>query len=206
MTREPFTMHPDLPLKTAALMLFHLRITGAPVVDDDGAMIGVLTDRDLIDKEGRPRYGFGRDVEESWRRHEATTAGEACSRPAQTTAPDVLLHDAVSQMQRLSVRRLVAVEGGHIVGIVTRSDVLKALIRTDTDLQRAVDKVLADSAQSHVTANVEWGVVRLRGRATHRSEVAAVVAAVAAVDGVFDIDSPLEWDVDDVTPVAVPPL
>jgi CBS domain-containing protein len=204
MSTDVYVLYPDLPLKTAALMLFHLDISGAPVVSDDGDLIGVLTESDLCDKEGYPRYGFGHQVDESWRRHDAVTVGDACSRPARTTAPDVPLHDAVTEMRRLGIRRLVVVDAGRIAGIITRHDAVAALVRTDEELQQAVDKVLEETGEADVAASVEWGVVRLDGSVSRRSRVGGVVEDVRGVDGVITVDDSLTWKIDDVTTVAMP--
>lgn len=91
MTPDPLLLEEDQPLRTAALLLFHADISGAPVVDADGALVGVLSEADLMEKEARPAAGLGRGVAEAWRLRGAKTVGEACSRPAHVTAADATL-------------------------------------------------------------------------------------------------------------------
>lgn len=195
MTRDPIVFGESTNLRTAALVLFHRRISGAPVVADDGNLVGVISERDLLDKEaGAPK----RRRRGALRRAEARTVGEACSRPARTTVPDVLLHDAAAEMQDHGVGRLVVIDESSVAGIVTRHDVLRALLRTEDELEAAVDEVLESLGQPHVDAVVVWGDVVLSGSVLKRSELAAVFDAVRGVDGVVSVEGELDWQQDDL--------
>lgn len=206
MTADPFVVDAGLPVKTTALLLFHLDVSGAPVVGDAGELIGVVTERDLLEKEASQPHGLHALDDETWRRREALTAGDACSRPARTTSPNVSLHEAVSEMQRHRVGRLVVVDQAGIAGIVTRHDVLVALIRNDAEILHVAEEVLRHRAEDTVTARVDWGTVRLTGTASLRSRRDGVVAAVADIDGVLEVDADeLGWEVDDVI-LTMPPI
>jgi CBS domain-containing protein len=143
MTEDPLVLLDDLPVRTAALLLFHLEVSGAPVVRADGQLVGVLSERDLLEKEALPPDRLGKQGMTAARRRDALTVGEACTRPAVTTVPDVPLRDAARTMVRKGISRLVVVDGSRVAGILTRHDVLQALLRTDAELQEAVDAVLA---------------------------------------------------------------
>lgn len=205
MTRDPLVLSDDQPLRTAALLLFHSDISGAPVVDASGALIGVLSESDLMEKQARLPTGLGRGVTEAWRRHDAVTVGEVCTRPARVTAADATLRDAVREMIDHGVARLVVIDGSRIAGIVTRHDVLQALTRTDAAILHAVDALLRGQHEPDVTAGVEWGVVTLDGAATRLSRIRGLVAQVEAVDGVIRVDADhLGFHEDDVIPVTMP--
>jgi CBS domain-containing protein len=205
MTPGPLVLHEDMPLKTAALLLFHYDVTGAPVTNEGGGLVGVLSEADLVDVAAPPQAGFGRDADASWRRHEAATVGQACSRPVREIAATASLRDAAAEMRDHDVARLVVVDRSDVVGIVARHDVLAALVRSDADVQAAVDRVLrADEDHGVVVAAVDWGVARLRGRVRFRSEIDDVVNEIRAVDGVLDVDAELSWEVDDLIPPSVP--
>lgn len=199
MTPDPIVLDEDVRLRTAALVLFHHGVGGAPVVADDGELIGVLSESDLIDKEALPARGLGRDAAEAARRARARTAGEACTRPARVTVPDASLREAAVEMREVS--RLVVVDGAEIVGIITRHDVLRALIRSDAELASAVADALAselgEDETARVTVDVDWGVARLTGRVPTRSDVDRSVAVTWHVDGIVGVDESLDWDVDD---------
>lgn len=207
MSTAPYVVHDDMPLKTAALLLHHLQISGAPVVGEGGALVGVLTERDMLDKIGRVPLGFGKKVRATLRRHDAITAGQACSRPARTTAPDVPLGDAVDEMRKYGIGRLVVVSGTRIVGILSRHDVLSALVRNDEDLGRQMDAVLERLGERNVEAVVEWGLVHLSGKATLRSRAAELRNEADRIDGVIDVvTDDLGWETDDVSALPTSPL
>lgn len=205
MTSDPLVLHGDMPIRTAALLLFHYDVAGAPVTDDTGGLVGVLSEADLLDVAAPPRYGLGRDVDAARRRRAATTVGEACSQPAREVAVAAQVSEAAAIMRDHDVARLVVVDGSDIVGIVSRHDVLRTLIRSDAEVQASVDRVLRDCDDGEVLAAVEWGVARLRGRLHARSSVTTLARDVRAVDGVVSVDTTgLTWDHDDLVPPPVP--
>lgn len=198
MTTDPVVLDADLPVRTAALILSRFGIHGVPVTDGQGDLIGVLSDADLLEKDAVARYGFGREVHDAWRRRQAHTVGEACSRPARVTHRDAALRDAARAMLDARVARLVVVDGSRVAGILTRSDVLRALLRTDATLQLAVDGLLEEIGEPGVRARVEWGRVALEGEVSLRSAVTPLVERTRTVDGVTEVDHELRWREDDV--------
>lgn len=204
MTPDPLVMHEDMPLITGALLLFHYDITGAPVRSDAGGLVGVLSEADLLDAEAPLRHGFGRDVEASRRRKGAATVGEACSRPALEVAATALVRQAAELMRDNDVARLVVVDGSDIVGVISRHDVLKALLRSGVVTQAALDRLLAEQGEDQITATVDWGIAHLTGRASTRSRAATLPGEVEALDGVIAVDSDLTWAVDDILPPVLP--
>lgn len=204
MTPDPVTFDVDLPLKTAALVLLHRGISGAPVVDHDGGLVGVLSERDLLDREAGPRYGLGREARRAEQHRLARTVGDACSRPAFTTAPETTLRDAAELMARHDVARLVVLDGAVVAGIITRHDVLLALTRSDEEIRDAVEAVLTELDELGVAVTVDLGEVTLTGHASLRSAIPGIIGRVEEVDGVAGVDGEsLTWDVDDV---GLPPM
>lgn len=200
MTVDPVVLDEESPLRTAALVLLRARIRGAPVVDDTGALVGMLSERDLLDKETGPSGGWGRQATDQRRRQRARTVGDACTRPALVTAPDSSLHDAADEMARHRISRLVVLDGARIVGIVSRHDVLRVLLRTDAELAEAVMEAMGPLETEGLELSVTDGVVEVSGHATLRSLAVAWIEAAQSVDGVIDVDSRLTWEVDDLTP------
>jgi CBS domain-containing protein len=206
MTPGPLLLHEDMPLKTAALLLFHYDVAGAPVCGDAGGLTGVLSEADLIDVEAPWRYGLSRDVDASRRRKTARTVGQACTRPAREVAMTAPVRRAAELMRDHDVARLVVVDDSQVVGVVSRHDVLKAILRADAEIQAALGQLLAEQDQDEVVGTVEWGIAYLTGRVSTRSAHAEILERVEEVDGVVAVDSDLTWDVDDVTPPLVPVL
>jgi CBS domain-containing protein len=200
MTPDPLVLEEDLPLRTAALLLFHYGVSGAPVVAADGELVGVLSEADLLPKEGLPRWVIGRQARQEYRRRTAKTVGEACSRPPLVTHPEVTLNEAVRQLLDHDVARLVVVDDGEVVGMLSRHDVLGALTRADSELQAAVELELDEHGARDVHALVEYGVVTLAGRAPTRSLADRLPRRIASIDGVSSVTGELSWVEDDTTP------
>lgn len=204
MSSELLTMPEDTSLRTAALVMTHARISGAPVVDAHGDLVGVISDRDLLDKVAPAPSGLGRRVAAAVRHHDAVTVGEACTRPARTTDVDTPVRVAAREMAAAGVGRLVVLDGTEPVGIITRTDMLRVLLRSEDEISEAVAAVLDDLDEAEVEAEVQLGTVRLRGTARTRSGIGTLQTRVAAVDGVVEVVvDDLRWAVDDVM---VPPL
>jgi CBS domain-containing protein len=206
MSPNPLVLHDDMPVKTAALLLFHYGVAGAPVRNDVGGLVGVLSEADLLDTEAPLRYGLSRAAEASRRRKLARTVGDACTRPAIEVTPSATVPHAAELMRDHSVARLIVVDDSDIVGVVSRHDVLKALVRNDVETRAVLDRLLADEGESHMLATVDWGIAHLTGRVSARSRVDSIVDQVDSLDGIVGVESDLTWEVDDVIPPVVPTL
>lgn len=188
MSADPIVMHVDMPLSTAAGLLLHFGISGAPVVSDNGELVGVMSESDLLEKElGATPH---RDQSDARRRHAALVVGQACTRPVITTHPNVSVQDAARRMLDQSVGRLVVVEDAQLRGIVTRHDVLRALNRTDLELDRIVDEVVtAALPDGCIRAEVDWGVAILRGDGATQDTLDRIVSQIRRIDGIVGVDS-----------------
>lgn len=206
MTADPLVLDEDMPIKTAALLLFHYGVAGAPVRNDAGGLVGVLSETDLLDATAPLRYGLGRGVEASRRRRDARTAGESCSKPAREVAPTASVRQAAEMMRDHDVARLVVVEESEIVAVVSRHDVLRSIVRGDDETQTALRRLVAERDEDGVVATVEWGIAHLKGQVRLRSTVIDLVTQARSLDGVVGVDDDLEWEIDDVAAASVPTM
>lgn len=206
MTRRPLTLDPDLPVRAATLVLFHRRIGGAPVATAAGELVGVFSEADALDTESTARTGPREVASDTGSHRDAHTVGDTCTRPARVTRPDANLHDAARQMLGYRIGRLVVVDDQRVVGIVTRRDVLHALIRSDVELQPLVNRALATLGEPDVAATVTGGAVTLTGRATRRSHLPRAAAAIEAIEAIVAVDGDLGWCEDDIVPLTIPTL
>jgi CBS domain-containing protein len=213
MTRTVVAVRPETPLKEVASIMVERGISGVPVVSADGAVVGVVSEADFVLKErgaegGRPRllarvFGESRQTKRELAKIEATTAGQAMTAPAITVEAADTLKSAAEIMAGRRINRLPVVEGGTLVGIVTRADVVRAFVRPDAELERLVrEKGLARTAfwlePAAFEVTVAAGVVHLAGRVERRSLADTIVEVTHALGGVVGVESDLTWEIDDV--------
>jgi CBS domain-containing protein len=132
MTQPVVTVRRETPLKDVARVLIDAGISGVPVVDDHGGVLGVVSEADFLIKGQGPQairhrrlarlIGDSRSAREQLTKVAAHTAGDAMSTPAVTVAATCSLQDAAAVMTRDHVNRLPVVEGGRLVGLVTGDD------------------------------------------------------------------------------------
>ena len=145
MTTDVVTIRPDAPVSEAARLLWTNRISGMPVVEGD-RVIGVVTEYDLIARQSEfeaPMYipfldAFfrvpGTGDREQLRRILATTVRELMSAPAFTIGPEEDVQDAATAMYERHVNPIPVVdEDGRLLGVVSRSDIVRLMV-ADEDL------------------------------------------------------------------------
>ena len=198
MTPKPVVLAEGESVRAAARVLFEAGVGGAPVVDAAGRLVGVVSERDLLEKEAALHAAF-RGAADADRRRRARTVGQICTRPARTTSPETTLRAVARRLIDERVARLVVVDDGRIVGIVTRHDVLGVLLRPDRELRAAVVELLRQAGVGDVHVGVRDGVVCVRGVVARRSQRTDVLGAVALVDGVVDVEDDLGWRSDDIS-------
>ena len=210
MTREVVTVAPGTPLREVARTLAERGISGAPVVDASGELIGVISEGDFLVKE-RGRSGrrpsrmfalFGGGSEDSeQRRLSAETAVQAMSAPPVTIEEDRTLRETAALMIDRGVNRLPVMRDGRIVGIVTRADLVRAYMRRDDVTLRVIrDEILRDAMwvdPDALDVEVHEGHVRLAGTVDRRSTATIIQKLIGLVEGVDHVESFLTWDLDD---------
>jgi len=141
MTPDPIIVGPQTPLKEAIKILAERRISGLPVVDEAGKLVGVISETDLLWQETGvepPVYIMFLDSViylENPARHDqelhkalGQTVGEVMSDEPVTVKPDQPLRKAAKLMQEKSIRRLaVTDDAGKVIGILTPGDIVRAM-------------------------------------------------------------------------------
>ena len=212
MTPQVVTIGPATPFKEIVARLANHRVSAVPVVDDDGLVLGVVSEADLLLKEEFPDPDA--DIPLFWtkrRRLErdraaATTARDLMSVAVVSIAPDATVAEAARRMHTAGVKRLpVLDEGGRLVGIVSRADLLKVFNRPDQAIRREImDEVIVGEFMmdpNRFFIHVTDGVVVLQGRVERRSLLPSLVRAVHSVEGVVRVKNRLTFDIDDVEPL-----
>lgn len=203
MTENVFAVTADTPLKVVATRMLEYGVSGLPVVDGD-RVLGVVSETDILFKE---RHAPERKGVVDWLVHyaeapplaklAARTAGEAMTAPAVTIAPGRSLADAAALMLELRIDRLPVVDGSQLVGIVTRSDLVRAFTRADEEIEREIreDGIVRRlwMNAAHVEIAVEQGAVSLEGRVDTEDLADSIVSFAEQTPGVVSVDSKLTW-------------
>jgi CBS domain-containing protein len=211
MTRPVRTVGPDTPLKDVARLLIESGISGVPVVDAAGAVLGIVSEADFLMKEQgaaavhhRRMATFLGETAETRAQLEkvaARTAGEAMTAPAQAIAPSRPLHEAAALMTQRRINRLPVIESGRLVGIVTRADLVRAYLRTDEELERTIrDDVLLRILWLDPTGfnvSVLNGEAIVSGSVERRSTAEIVEETLKLVPGVVHAEVNVRWSLDD---------
>ncbi len=141
MTRDVITVTPDTPLRELASILSEKHINGVPVVDEKGNVLGVVCESDLVN-QNKPLHiptvfvilDSVIPLENPWRlqkefkRLAATTVGDIYSRPAVSVDPETDLSEVAQIMSKGKVYTLPVLEGGKLVGVVGKADVIRSLM------------------------------------------------------------------------------
>lgn len=212
MTKRVVTVTPETPFKDAVRLMRTKRVSGLPVVDGHGRLVGIVTEGDLLNKvEKRDLDAY---VLESKRhrldraRASALDVASAMSTAVTSVRPDFPIALAAREMHTRGFKRLPVIDDeGNLVGIVSRGDLLTVFLRTDAevraDVRKALGAIQAHSSAKLLKAKVTGGIVELEGRFMERSRLDAAVRAITAIDGVVGVRSHMTFDLDDT---AIPAL
>jgi CBS domain-containing protein len=197
MTRDVIGVAPGDSLKEAGRLLVEHRVSGLPVVDGWGHVVGVLSEADLLPKEVAPfPNGRGLVPHDARQKLEAVVVGEAMSSPALTIEEDRPVAAAARMLIEQGVKRLPVVNDGRLIGIVSRHDLVRAFVRTDAevaaDAREETTRLLGTDAVS-VTAAVDDGVVTLDGRVENRPDAEILELIVRRIPGVVAVHSHVGW-------------
>jgi len=211
MTTDVVTVGPGTIYKEVAERLRSRGVSAVPVVNADRRVIGVVSEADLLLKEERPRSSAPLvDPHCDAAKAAARNAAALMTSPAVTIRPEATLTRAARLMHREHVRRLPVVDmEDRLIGIVSRSDLLRVFLRGDESIaaevrEEVLEQMLALDPVA-VSVTVDDGVVRLSGQVPTSSLAAMTTRLVEAVEGVVAVESRLGWKVDD-SPAEVPAL
>ena len=203
MTAEVVTVSPETSVTVAARTMRDAGVSGLPVVDGHGRVIGILTEADLLHRAVVPDPA------------EAETRRAARDRPLQSTVADLMSRDvlglrrsdplakAARLMEKARVRRLVVVGDGFVLeGIISRSDVVATLARPDADIEAEIRDVVIGEvlglAPGDIEVTVDQGIASLTGLVEQRREAVRAERLAGRVLGVSRVDSSVTWR-DDTT-------
>ena len=198
MTSAVVAVRSDASFKEMVAKMRESRISAFPVIDGSGRVIGVVSEADFLNKEAEQADIQGVLASLLYFRSHAkasgVTADELMTSPAVTAGPDTPVVDAARLMRDRRFKRLPVVNAtGHLIGIISRTDVLGVFLRPDKDILREVtDAVIpASGAQgpTRFTVTVTGGIITVGGRPENDRaghELAEAIRRVEGVVAVFD--------------------
>ena len=215
MTQPVITVTPETRIAEAARLLLQHRISGLPVVDDGGRVVGIVTEGDLLRRSElgterqRPRWlellmGPGRLARDYVDAH-GRTVGEVMSEDVASVTPQDALRDVVRLMEKRDIKRLPVIEDGRLVGIVSRANLVRVLVhamtraavpRSDMEIRESILSEIAKEPwgpRFSVDVTVENGVVELHGSITDERERTALRVVAENVPGVKAVRDRLVW-------------
>jgi len=178
MSRPAVTTGPSATVPSALEVMRHRRISALPVVGARGALVGLVSQADAM-------------------RQAAGEVGLIMTTDLTTIGPDASIAAAARLMIRRDVTHLpVLGDSGRLIGIVTRSDLLRVFLRSDESIRKEIANSLLRElpllGRGRVKVDVSDGVVRLRGDADSTALTALLLRLVAAVPGVAGVENDLQ--------------
>jgi CBS-domain-containing membrane protein len=207
------TVKPSSSVKEVATTLLERRISAVPVVDDQGKLVGIISEGDLMH-----RSEAGTERQRSWwllgwtgdetlaaeyvKAH-ARKVADVMTRNVITATPETPLHEIAALLERNSIKRVPIVKDGQLVGIVSRANLIQAVASTRKELEIPLsDTTIRDKLLAHLTSQ-EWahtsllnvtvsgGVVNLWGITNSDAERMAIRVAAESAPGVCDVNDNL---------------
>ena len=194
------TVSPEATLKQVAELMVEHRISGVPVVDEDGRVLGIITEADVVSGEtggagGQGMIARARAVGDPGALAIPRTAGDAMSAPVVTIGPDATVMQAAHQIAERGVNRLPVVdEEGRAVGIIARADVVRSFARSDEEIAEGVREEVERSLgldPDRVQVTVADGEVLLSGEVDNDANAKLAAFFATRVPGVVAVRSEL---------------
>lgn len=217
MTTELVTVPPDMPLAAVARLMAERGISGVPVVGPDGALLGMLTEGDLIRRLAaaaeKPTSWFAglfaSPAEQAARFAKAhgRRARDAMTTAVHTASEDTPLEEIAALFERTGIRRVPILREGKLVGLVSRADLLRALLegeegtaearRSDAEIRRDIVRRMKEQPWADtyfIFPEVKDGAVTFYGFCRSQAVEQALRVLAEGVPGVksvaFDLSRP----------------
>ena len=208
MTTRVVAVRKSATFKDIVALLTEYRVSAFPVLDDQGEVVGVVSEADLLSKEalvaalGRQAIRLGRIAGSPYRgdlaKAAAVTAADLMTEPPIVVTPDEPVTSAARLMYHARVKRLPVVEeGGQLAGIVSRADVLSVYSRPDEEIRQEITKNVIlnefSADPDRFAVIVFGGVVTLEGHPETTASGRDIVAETWHVEGVVSVRDRLTY-------------
>ena len=201
MTTRVISVRKDTTFRDMAAALHEYRVSAFPVVDDDRKVIGVVSEADMLYKEAlvdEPGVFGGILHRRDQAKARGITAGDLMTTGVVAVRPEDTVEHAARLMYDRGVKRLpVTDESGHLVGIISRADVLSVFARTDEDIRKEItgEVLLGEFLTDPRTLDVavKDGIVTLAGVPETSESGHEIVRRIRHVQGVVAVRDRLTY-------------
>ncbi len=213
MSSPVVTVSPDASVAEVAALLLEKRISGVPVVDQTGQIVGILSEGDLLRRvetdtqRHRPHWlemllGQSGDAGSFIKSH-ASRVGDVMSHDVIASHPEASLREIAELMERHGIKRVPIVDGGRIVGIVSRANLMQGLLAdrrsaaaatSDDQIRDNLNDLLRTQSwidHNRINAVVSGGVVQLWGSVQNDEQRRALTVAAESTTGVKSVEDRL---------------
>ncbi|SDH30952.1 CBS domain-containing protein [Paraburkholderia phenazinium] len=220
MTPEVVVAAPDMTVQAVAKLLAENYISGMPVVDAQGQVIGMISEGDLLHRreidtdaeadEHRRSWWLDflastRELASKYVKEHAHTVRDVMSNRIVSVAEDTSLAEIANLLELRRIKRVPVMRDGKLVGVVSRSNLIRALASVspealpatsnDQEIREAILRELSKHRWAQPSQNVivKDGIVHLWGVIQSEEERRAICVAAESVPGVKEIESHLEF-------------
>lgn len=212
MTSRVYTVGPDATVQEVAKLLLERRISGVPVVDDAGRMVGIVSEGDLL-----RRHDIGTETRHSWwlkffadtadlsREYTKThgrLARDVMTKNVITVSEDTAVSEVAEIMESNHIKRVPVVRDGELVGIISRANIIQRLAAAqevrvaptnadDASIRAEIERVLGEqpwASTGTTNVTVSNGVVEFWGTVGSEAERDASRVAIEGIAGVTRIE------------------
>lgn len=210
MTKDVIAVAPKTTIRDAAGLMVDHGISGLPVVTDDGRMVGIVTEGDLILRQKPERkvpwwdlsLSPGEELAREYQKLHGMTVAEVMTRAVVWIGPDAPIESAAELLDRHRIRRLPVIEDSRLVGIVSRADLIKALAAAPAREERRFpdrrlveemkERLVREPWASHgIAVHASDGVLSLWGLVETEAEKAALETMARSIEGTRGIENHL---------------
>jgi CBS domain-containing protein len=190
MSSPVYTVRPDATVESAAELMTSRSVTALPVVDEAGTLAGMVAESDLLwHRVPSDPTAHVRRFPDSEPANRPATVREVMSPYPLTTYPEADLAEVAEVMLQNDVRSMPVLDDGGLVGIISRRDIMRAVVRGDDVLAREVQHRLDEYAggKPRWAATVDAGVATVTGEFLDDTEEAIVAVLARTVPGVASV-------------------
>jgi CBS domain-containing protein len=188
MTSPAHRVHEDASLDAALQMMATARVTSLPVVDHDGHVVGIISEADLLQERLEPDPRAHMRLVDPPSGPLPATVGQVMTAHPHTVREDHDVADLARTFARTSWKCVPVVRGDVLLGVVSRSDVIRSMARPDHEIRAEVAVAFAEIGLEAWHADVTGGVVRITGTSSAH-ERAAATSIAQSVKGVRRVTS-----------------